>query len=366
MPSKEKRTRGTGSIYKRKDGPNYFIAYYGRNGRQVHESSGSPIKAVAERLLRKRLEKVEKGVPVDQARKLRYEDIRDALLTSYRNNVIGIVTRRKGSIHGLAYLDEFFANVKVQSITTPLIDDFVAKLKSGELQRRCRKPTEKRAIKPLQNGSINRILALLRRMMNLAWESSLIHSVPHFPMLAENNVREGFVETDQFKKIIGFLPAHLVPLVVFLYRTGCRIGAALQIEWAMVSGDCTKMFLPGRITKNKKPLPLKLTNDLTAVLRKQFRSGKVFDDTNLRSAWASATKKAGCPGLLIHDLRRSGARNPVDSGTPETVAMKIGGWLTASVFRRYNIVSPRQIDEAMSSLEQNDGALIEEAASAGD
>lgn len=126
------------------------------------------------------------------------------------------------------------------------------------------------------------------------------------------------------------------------------------------------MFLPGHITKNKKPLPLTLTSDLTAVLRKQFRRGKVFDDTNLRRAWASATKRAGCPGLLIHDLRRSGARNLVDDGTPDSVAMQIGGWLTASVFRRYNIVSPKQIDKAISSLEQNDGVLIEEAASAGD
>ena len=41
-----------------------------------------------------------------------------------------------------------------------------------------------------------------------------------------------------------------------------------------------------------------------------------------------------------------------------------GGW--ASVFRLYYILSPKQIDKAMSSLEQNDGALIEEAASAGD
>lgn len=70
--------------------------------------------------------------------------------------------------------------------------------------------------------------------------------------------------------------------------------------------------------------------------------------------------------MLIHDLRRSGARNLVDNGTPDTVAMQIGRWLTASVFRRYNIVSPKQIDKAMNSLEQNDGVLIEEAASAGD
>ena len=35
--------------------------------------------------------------------------------------------------------------------------------------------------------------------------------------------------------------------------------------------------------------------------------------------------------LLIHDLRRSGARNLREAGVDETVIMKIGGWLTRSV-----------------------------------
>src|SRR5262252_2237428 len=121
MSSKEKRTRGTGCPFKRKDSPNYYIAYYGRNGKQIQESSGSPLKAVAEKLLRKRLEEVEKGVPVDQARKLRYENIREGLLTDYRNNHVGVVERRNGKIHGLSYLDEFFGGMKVSNIATPIV-----------------------------------------------------------------------------------------------------------------------------------------------------------------------------------------------------------------------------------------------------
>src|ERR1700720_3040044 len=76
----DKRTRGTGSVFQRTrrgiTGPNFFIGYYDRNGRQIQESSGSPIKAVAERKLRQKLADVEKGVPVEQARRLKYEDIR--------------------------------------------------------------------------------------------------------------------------------------------------------------------------------------------------------------------------------------------------------------------------------------------------
>ncbi|PYX10166.1 MAG: hypothetical protein DMG85_08390 [Acidobacteria bacterium] len=71
--------------------------------------------------------------------------------------------------------------------------------------------------------------------------------------------------------------------------------------------------------KNKEPVTLALTAELTAVLKKQFRqTGQpVFDATNLRREWALATVAAKCPDLLIHDLRRSGARNLVNAGVPE-------------------------------------------------
>jgi integrase len=114
--------------------------------------------------------------------------------------------------------------------------------------------------------------------------------------------------------------------------------------------------------KNKEPVTLALTAELTAVLKKQFRqTGQpVFDATNLRREWASATVAAKCPELLIHDLRRSGARNLVNAGVPETVAMKIGGWKTRSVFIRYAIVATKDIQNAMNdALEKNDGTLME-------
>jgi hypothetical protein len=85
----------------------------------------------------------------------------------------------------------------------------------------------------------------------------------------------------------------------------------------------------------------------------------IFDATNLRRAWDKAVVAAGCPDLIIHDLRRSGAWNLVNGGTPESVAMKIGGWKIRRVFIRYAIASPNDIEAAMGTLEQNNGTLIE-------
>jgi len=143
-----------------------------------------------ERELRKKLDAVERGAPVEQSRKLRYEDIMESLLTEYKNNHIGLVERRNGKIHGLDYLDQFFGNMLVKNITSPLLREFIAKLQSGELQHIVREnnPKEKRAVKPMGNGTINRVLALLRKAMNIARKDGLIHAVPYFPMLREDNV----------------------------------------------------------------------------------------------------------------------------------------------------------------------------------
>lgn len=65
-----------------------------------------------------------------------------------------------------------------------------------------------------------------------------------------------------------------------------------------------------------------------------------------RKAWRRACRQAGLPGLLVHDLRRSAVRNMERQGVSRSVAMKLTGHKTESVYRGYAIVSDADLQEA--------------------
>lgn len=55
-------------------------------------------------------------------------------------------------------------------------------------------------------------------------------------------------------------------------------------------------------------------------------------------------------GRTPHDFRRTAARNLIRAGVPQHVVMKLCGWKTDAMFRRYAIVDERDLRDAVELL----------------
>jgi integrase len=222
-----------------------------------------------------------------------------------------------------------------------------------------------------QPATVNRELAALRRMFSLAVRAGKLAGRPPITLLTEDNAREGFIDRPEFERFLGKLreldEAAVADVVEFAYLTCLRRGNALGAVWTwfslrvehdMVVGGSVR--LPGTVTKNKRPLALALTGQLLALVARRWaqrvpESPYVFHRRGRRlvrfdTAWDAACEAVGLPGLLFHDLRRSGARNYRRAGVGEDVFQRIGGWKTASMLKRYNIVDERDLADAGERL----------------
>ncbi len=108
-------------------------------------------------------------------------------------------------------------------------------------------------------------------------------------------------------------------------------------------------------TKNDEGRVVKMTDEVYDYLRVCVE-GKGPDDAvftwedgsevkDFRGSWAKMTKAAGV-NIMLHDFRRSAARNLIRAGVSRDVAKRITGHKTDSMFSRYNIVNEGDLAEA--------------------
>ena len=334
----------------RKRGSIWWIRYY-RNGRRYEESSCSPKKSDAERLLKAREGDVARGVPITpKIGQLRYDEAADDVLTDYRIN--GKRSLPDAQRRHEKHLMPFFGGRRMASISTPDVRTF----------------TSRRLDAGASNGEINRELTLLKRAYSLAIQAGKLLAKPYIPLLREDNIRTGFFERHEIDAVLRHLPEALRGIVRFAYITGWRVQSEVQtLQWRQVDLDTLEVRLDPGTTKNRQGRTFPFTEELHDVLLRQnaiagdlkqtsgiicpwvfHRSGRPIK--SLRVAWRNACTTAGCPGRLLHDLRRTAVRNIIRSGVSEPVAMKLTGHKTRSVFDRYNIVSDGDLRVAATQL----------------
>jgi integrase len=332
-----------GSIYKR---GNIWWVKYSRNGKPYYESSRSTKETDGRRLLRLREGEIEEGkLPGVIFSRIRFDELAEDFLTDYRINQRKSIGRAELSVN--VHLKPFFRGMRVTDITTAKAKQYInLRMETGA-----------------ENGTINRELAALKRMFNLAAQCTppKVAQVPYIPMLKENNVRKGFFEHQDYLTLLEALPAHLRPVVIFAYHTGWRKSEILGLTWDRVDLDAATVRLEVGETKNDQGRTIYLDAELQSLLKAQMSSRRlgckyVFHQAgkpvkDFRGTWATACEAAGIQGKLFHDFRRTAVRNMIRAGIPERVAMMVSDHKTRTVFDRYNIVDDRDLKQAAAKQE---------------
>lgn len=359
-------------FYKAKDGSTNLIWWVRvwKDRKPIRQSSESNKYTDAVNLKRKLIAEMETGERAGGAvDRVRIPEIVDDYIDECR---VSPDTLKEYRYTAEAHLKPLLKNVKAHKLTTDRLKQYRRERISRIVaKKRPANSDELERVKKSADTTVNRDFALLRAAMNHATRRTppKVLKVPHFPMVSEDNARQGFLEQGQYEKLRdAFMDSSIRLLFVVGYNIGCRSGELRKIEWSMVDLEAGVIRLPGRITKNGKPRTVPIfEGDYMDLLRAEkqehddfyptspwvfSRVGKLIND--FRVAWENACVKAACPDLLFHDLRRTAVRNMTRiHGLDKATAKKISGHLTDSVFDRYDIIDEEDIKAAKRKVDTN-------------
>jgi integrase len=182
------------------------------------------------------------------------------------------------------------------------------------------------------------------------------------------------------ERLIGAAPAHLKPLVIFLFATGCRISEALYLDWREVDLERAHVTILGPDdgtgtinTKNNEArgIPLHpraqdalraLPHRKGAVFRRPMkgrkpRPGKEDERTlgepyesrdgkgggQIKTAWKTMCTKAKISNFTPHDCRHTWATWHYRENKDLAALMKLGGWKSYEMVLRYAHVNSEDL-----------------------
>jgi integrase len=269
----------------------------------------------------------------------------------------------------LAHLEGYFGASRALSITTDRVTAYERQRLDAGAAR----------------STVNAELAALRRAFNLAIKARRLplSAKPSISTPTPRNARSGFFEEADFRAVLAELPEPLRAPMRFAYFTGWRIGEVFALTWAQVDLDAGVIRLEPNTTKSDEgrtfsfsALPelaelLEAQREHTSATERQFdnvipyvfhRNGRPIH--GYLDGWRAACNRASVvkrgaletvirPKLLgrtPHDFRRTAARNLIRAGVAEHIVMKLCGWKTDAMFRRYAIVDECDLRDAVSKL----------------
>lgn len=260
----------------------------------------------------------------------------------------------------LKTLVEHFGGLRVRAITHSDLEDYRAK----RLQTATRR-NETRSV-----ASVNRELALMRGVLNFAKRQSWLSRNPFDagdPLInTANEVKRERVLTFEEEERLLLACAgpreHLRPLLICALDTGFRKSEMLSLRWTDVDLEAGLIRARSSTTKTRKAR----TVGITPRLRAEFEHMRqlagddpektIFNQKDMKRAFATACNLAGVEDLRWHDLRHTATTRMVEGGLAPMIVMKLTGHSQMATFARYvnaNDDAATKGAEALDAFRQN-------------
>jgi integrase len=371
--STERRSYGEGSLYQKSNGIWMYSMRHG-DGQRVTKSLGTRDEKEAQ----KEYLKVRRELDA----KIEHGDLAAPTVTNFTIGELLAAYLKHIQMNGKksAYVIEKVIG-KIQTDRTFNPERKVSTLSTADFEQ-----YRDRHIETVSHSTINFRFTLIRSAMNLESKRtpSRVGKVPFIPAVNVDNVREGFLEYEDYPSLLAELPRSLKAMFVIAFHSGCRKGEVLNMKWSDVDWKNRSIRLPKTKNGTKRNLPFWGAIEEHLKAQKNYRDAHhpdceqlffwMAEDCQLahggirvvpgspigdfRDSWATAVYNAHVAnknvleGLLFHDLRRSGVRVMVqEAGIPEAQAMLISGHKTRAMLERYNIVSLKNIQDAGAKLD---------------
>jgi integrase len=349
-------SRGQGRVYRDPKSAVWWLDYSVR-GKRHRESSRTKNKTEAQRKVRQLIGDREAGKLIGRPDRVKLADYVKG--EDGTNKLVGglrALVERQYTLDGrksvervheaYKHLEEFFgAEARVADITRARVDAYA----------------EQRLAAGRARATVNNELAQLRRGFKLAIEAGLLAVMPVFKLPKVKNARSGFFEDGEFAAVLLELPQDARrDLVEFLRATGWRREEGRLLQWTMVDREGETIRLEQARSKSgrSRVFPFGRSPALKKLFDARWEQrdglyvfhidGQPIGVQALRRAWERATKRAGVPGRLIHDLRRTAARDFRRAGVSEGEIMRLCGWETRTMFDRYNIIDEADLAAAVA------------------
>jgi len=205
--------------------------------------------------------------------------------------------------------------------------------------------------------TVNRYLALLKKMFNVAIEQGYAKENPvkKVRFFSERDThRNRVLSYEEETRLLAECPDNLRNIVVLALHTGLRIGEIREVKWSQVDFGRKRIIVERTKSKNVRFIRMNhtLLERLRALKKHDGEREHVFGFKSIRTAFENACKRAKIEGLTFHDLRRTFGTRLLEKGTDIVTIQRLYGHSSVLVTQLYLHPDDRLASEAVESMDE--------------